>query len=51
MSLLFKYPRQNMPKVIVTAQVQDPVKWEAGFRTHGYLFRTYTPEVLGAQAR
>jgi len=31
-----------MPKVIVTAQVQDPVKWEAGFRTHGDLFRTYT---------
>jgi hypothetical protein len=32
-----------MPMVIVTAQVQDPVKWEAGFRTHGDLFReTYT---------
>jgi hypothetical protein len=31
-----------MPKVILTAQVQDPVKWEAGFRTHGDLFRTYT---------
>ena len=31
-----------MPKVIVTAQVQDPVKWEAGFRTHGDLFSTYT---------
>jgi hypothetical protein len=30
-----------MPKVIVTAQVKDPVKWEAGFRTHGDLFRTY----------
>ena len=28
--------------VIVTAQVQDPVKWEAGFRTHGDLFQTYT---------
>ena len=28
-----------MPKVILTAQVQDPVKWEAGFRTHGDLFR------------
>jgi hypothetical protein len=28
--------------VIVTAQVQDPVKWEAGFQTHGDLFRTYT---------
>jgi len=32
----------NMAMVIVTAQVQDPVKWEAGFRTHGDLFRTYS---------
>lgn len=31
-----------MPKVIITAQVQDGVKWEAGFRTHGDLLRTYT---------
>ncbi len=32
-----------MPKVIVTAQVEDVVKWEAGFRTHGDLFRnSYT---------
>ena len=31
-----------MPMIIVTAQVQDPVKWEAGFRTHGDVFRTYT---------
>jgi hypothetical protein len=30
----------NMAKVVVTAQVQDPVKWEAGFRTHGDLFRS-----------
>jgi len=29
-----------MPKVVVTAQVQDPVKWEAGFRTHSDLFRS-----------
>ena len=28
-----------MPKVVVTAQIEDPVKWEAGFRTHGELFR------------
>ena len=28
-----------MPKVLVMSQVQDPVKWEAGFRTHGDLFR------------
>jgi hypothetical protein len=32
-----------MPIVIVTAQVQDPVKWEAGFRTHGDFFqKNYT---------
>ncbi len=31
-----------MPKVVVTAQVEDPVKWEAGFRTHGDLFRSET---------
>ncbi len=32
-----------MPKVVVTAQVKDVVEWEAGFRTHGDLFRsTYT---------
>ncbi len=30
-----------MPMVIVTAQVQDPVKWEVGFRTHRDLFRSY----------
>ena len=29
-----------MPKVVVTAQVQDPVKWEAGFQTRGDLFRS-----------
>jgi hypothetical protein len=30
-----------MPKVVVTCRVKDPVKWEASFRTHGSLFRTY----------
>ncbi len=30
-----------MPKVIITVEVQDPVKWEASFRTHGEIFRTY----------
>ncbi len=29
-----------MPKVVLTCQVQDGVKWEAGFRTHGDLLRT-----------
>ncbi len=28
-----------MPKVVVTAQVEDSVKFEAGFRTHADLFR------------
>ena len=31
-----------MPKVVVTAQVNDSVKWEKGFRTHGDLFRSQT---------
>jgi len=31
-----------MPKVVVVAQVEDPAKWEAGFRTHGDLFRSET---------
>ena len=31
-----------MPKVVVTAQVEDLTKWEEGFRTHGDLFRNYT---------
>lgn len=30
-----------MPKVLVVAQVEDGAKWEAGFRTHGDLFKTY----------
>lgn len=30
-----------MAKVIVTAQVQDAAKWEASFRTHHEIFRTY----------
>ncbi len=28
-----------MGKLIVTAQVQDAVKWEANFRTHGEMFK------------
>jgi hypothetical protein len=30
-----------MAKVLMTAQVEDGAKWEAGFRTHGDLFKTY----------
>lgn len=31
-----------MPKVIITAQLEDAAKWEEGFRTHGELFRSQT---------
>lgn len=31
-----------MPKVVITVEVQDPVKWEASFRTHGEVFRAYS---------
>ena len=31
-----------MPRVVVTAHVADTVKWEAGFRTRGDLFRSET---------
>lgn len=31
-----------MPRIIVTAEVEDPAAWEEGFRTHGDLFRSQT---------
>ncbi len=31
-----------MVRIVVTANVEDPVKWEEGFRTHGDLFRSQT---------
>ena len=31
-----------MPKVVITAEVEDAVKWEEGFRTHADLFRRQT---------
>ncbi|MCK5277042.1 MAG: hypothetical protein KAK04_00870 [Cyclobacteriaceae bacterium] len=31
-----------MAKVVITAEVEDLVKWEEGFRTHGNLFRSQT---------
>jgi hypothetical protein len=31
-----------MAKVIITAKVEDPIKWEEGFRTHGELFKRQT---------
>jgi hypothetical protein len=31
-----------MARVVVTAQVEDAVKWEKSFRTHGDFFRSQT---------
>ena len=31
-----------MTKVVITAQIEDPVNWEKGFRTHGELFKSQT---------
>jgi hypothetical protein len=31
-----------MAKVVITAKVEDTVKWEEGFRSHGELFRRQT---------
>ena len=31
-----------MPKVVVTAQIEDSIRWEEGFRTRGDLFRSQT---------
>ena len=31
-----------MTKVVITAKVEDLATWEAGFRTHGDLFRRQT---------
>ena len=31
-----------MPRIIITAQVEDAANWEKGFRTHGDLFREQT---------
>ena len=31
-----------MSKVVVTAEVEDPVKWEKNFKTHASLFRSQT---------
>lgn len=31
-----------MPKVIITAKVENPIEWEKGFRSHGELFKRLT---------
>jgi hypothetical protein len=35
-----------MPRVIITAQVEDSADWEKGFRTHGALFNDYTATAI-----
>ena len=34
-----------MPRVIITAEVEDSAKWEEGFRKHGELLRSMTSTV------
>ncbi|HAF15380.1 MAG TPA: hypothetical protein DCK99_17125 [Blastocatellia bacterium] len=34
-----------MARVMITAQVEDSVKWEKGFRTHGELLRSMSSTV------
>jgi hypothetical protein len=36
----------QMAQVVLTAQVEDGEEWEAGFRTHGDLFRAQTIPVM-----
>ena len=35
-----------MPKILVTAQIDDPEAWEKGFRTHEDLFRRQTVKTI-----
>ena len=35
-----------MPKVIVTAQVENSANWENGFRSHAGLFKDYTATAI-----
>ncbi len=39
-----------MPKVIVTAQVEDSANWEIGFRSHAGLFNDYTATAINYSA-
>jgi len=39
-----------MPKVIVTAQVEDSANWENGFRNHAGLFNDYTATAINFSA-
>lgn len=35
-----------MPRIIVTAQVEDSASWEEGFRTHKDVFNDYTATAI-----
>ncbi|MGI9204159.1 MAG: hypothetical protein ACR2Q3_09120 [Woeseiaceae bacterium] len=35
-----------MPRIIITADVEDSANWEKGFRTHGSLFKDYTATAI-----
>ena len=35
-----------MPRITITAQVEDSANWEKGFRTHGKLFNNYTSTAI-----
>ena len=39
-----------MPKVVVTAQVEDSANWEIGFRSHASLFNDYTATAISFTA-
>ena len=39
-----------MPRVIITAKVNDAANWEQGFRTHGDLFKEQTISVINFAA-
>ena len=39
-----------MPKVIVTAQVENSANWENGFRSHARLFKDYTATAIDFSA-
>ena len=36
----------NVPRIIITADVEDSANWEKGFRTHGALFNDYTATAI-----
>ena len=39
-----------MPRIVVTAQVEDSTDWERSFRTHGKLFGEYSATAVSFTA-